>query len=148
MKIWFEQFSMVKSDNCIETNTRWFCVDNCWRYCSVWLLVFFSRVILKLPWNYVITTILMWFCFKFKNSRGSIFLIDSENRFFDVIRAKITCSNATIETLEKGVKYVFIVNFEHISHLFLVFLLLTLNKSVLHGIRFSSVIKWIIYVTV
>ena len=44
-----------------------------------------------------------------------------------------TCSNLTIETLEQGVKYVqrrsgfFIVNFEHISHLVLVFLLLTLN---------------------
>ena len=30
-----------------------------------------------------------------------------------------------IETIEKGV---FIVNFEHLSHLFLLFLLLTLNK--------------------
>ena len=44
-----------------------------------------------------------------------------------------TCSKLTIETLEQGVKYhcrrsgVFIVNFEHISHLVLVFLLLTLN---------------------
>ena len=37
-------------------------------------------------------------------------------------------SKSTIETLEKGVKYVFIVNFEHISHLFLVILLLTLSK--------------------
>ena len=56
------------------------------------------------------------------------------------------CSKLTIETLEQGVKYVkvnkknntperrhwrrfgvFIVNFEHISHLVLVFLLLTLN---------------------
>ena len=36
----------------------------------------------------------------------------------------------TIETPEQGVKYVqsaFIVNFEHISHLVLVILLLTLN---------------------
>ena len=57
-----------------------------------------------------------------------------------------TCSKLTIETLEQGVKIcskltikkperrqwsrsgVFIVNFEHISHLVLVFLLLTLNK--------------------
>ena len=45
-----------------------------------------------------------------------------------------TCSNSTIETVEKGVKYrqlrrsgVFIINFEHISHL-LLSLLLTLNK--------------------
>ena len=39
-----------------------------------------------------------------------------------------TCSNSTIKTVEKGV---FIVNFEHISHLFQVFLLLTLSKKIL-----------------
>ena len=55
-----------------------------------------------------------------------------------------TCSESTIETLEKGWNVfrvnnkvtrtmsqpssVFIVNFEHISHLFSVFLLFTLNK--------------------
>ena len=56
-----------------------------------------------------------------------------------------TCSKSTIETLEQGIKYfqeltteiperrqwrlfgVFLVNFEHISHLVLVFLLLNLN---------------------
>ena len=37
----------------------------------------------------------------------------------------ITCSKLTIETLEQGV---FIVNFEHISDLVLVFLLLTLSR--------------------
>ena len=56
-----------------------------------------------------------------------------------------TCSGLTIEALEQGVKYVqslktqgqrhgrrsgvFIVNFEHISYLVLVFLLLTLNSK-------------------
>ena len=59
----------------------------------------------------------------------------------------ITCSKSTKGTLEKGVKYVqnitmktpeqrhwrlsgvfIVVNFEHISHVFLVFLFLTLNK--------------------
>ena len=49
----------------------------------------------------------------------------------------ITCSKLTIETLEQGVKYVqchwrrsgvFIGNLEHISHLVLVFLLLTLSR--------------------
>ena len=47
----------------------------------------------------------------------------------------ITCSKLTIETLEQDVKYVhwrrsgvFIVNSEHISHLVLVFLLLTLSR--------------------
>ena len=44
-----------------------------------------------------------------------------------------TCSNLTRETLEQGVKYVFIVNFEHILHLVLVFLLLTLNKQLPAG---------------
>ena len=47
----------------------------------------------------------------------------------------ITCSKLTTETLE-GVKYVrherlsgvFIANFEHISHLVLVFLLLALSR--------------------
>ena len=48
-----------------------------------------------------------------------------------------TCSKLTTETVEKGVNIfkvnskdtsVFIVNFEHVSHLFLVFLLLTLRK--------------------
>ena len=46
-----------------------------------------------------------------------------------------TCSNLTRETLGQGLKGrhwrrsgVFIVNFEHVSHIFLVFLLLTLNR--------------------
>ena len=44
-----------------------------------------------------------------------------------------TCSKLTMETLEQGVKCVqssgvFTANFEHILHLVLVFLLLTLNK--------------------
>ena len=37
----------------------------------------------------------------------------------------ITYSKLTIKTLEQGVKYVH--NFEHISHLILAYLLLTLN---------------------
>ena len=43
----------------------------------------------------------------------------------------------TFTCLEKRVKYVFIVNFEPISHLFLVFVLLTLNKNMLAIILFS-----------
>ena len=46
-----------------------------------------------------------------------------------------TCSKSTVETLEKGRSSVFIVNIEHISHFFLVFLLLTLNKKILEGQR-------------
>ena len=53
-----------------------------------------------------------------------------------LIQSAITCSKLTIETLEKGVfnvnfwrhSGVFIVNFEHISHLALVFLLLPLSR--------------------
>ena len=62
-----------------------------------------------------------------------------------VARTNIYLLKVTIETIEKGVKYVkltikpserhqrrrsgvFFINSEHISHLFLVFLLLTLNK--------------------
>ena len=51
---------------------------------------------------------------------------------FHPTQPAITCSELTIETLDQGVKYVwrqstvFIVNFEHISHLIPVFLLLTL----------------------
>ena len=40
----------------------------------------------------------------------------------------ITCSKLTIETLEWRRSGIFIVNFEHIPHLVLVFLLLTLSK--------------------
>ena len=63
-----------------------------------------------------------------------------------------TCSRLTIETLEQGVKYVqslktqggrhrrlsgvFIVNFEHISYLVLIFLLLTLNSKCRLGKNF------------
>ena len=55
------------------------------------------------------------------------------------IREYPTCSKLTMETLEQGLKFVhnkdnndvvrvFIANFEHISHLVLVFLLLTLSR--------------------
>ena len=39
----------------------------------------------------------------------------------------------TMKTLGRRRSGVFIVNFEHISHLFLAFLLLTLNKQMLAG---------------
>ena len=47
------------------------------------------------------------------------------------IQLTLISSKSTIKTLEKGEgrrSAVFIVNFVHISHLFLVFLLLTLNN--------------------
>ena len=69
--------------------------------------------------------------------------ISEHEIFFDIFRVNrkwpsqltFTCSKSTTQTLGKGNKIchwrisgVFILNFEHISHLFLVFLLLTLNK--------------------
>ena len=55
-----------------------------------------------------------------------------------IVSRQLLCSKLTIETLEQSVKYVqgcqwlgsdvFIVNFEHVSHLVLVFLLLTLSR--------------------
>ena len=47
---------------------------------------------------------------------------------FTYSKSIILDSKSTLETLEKGAKHVFIVNFEDILHLFLVFLLLALNK--------------------
>ena len=57
--------------------------------------------------------------------------------FTKLSKSAFTCSKLTIQTLEQGVKHVkvnnkdagvFIVNFEHIPHLVIVFLLLTLRK--------------------
>ena len=60
----------------------------------------------------------------------SLFGILSNNKYTQLT---FTCLKSRTETLEKGVKLVqssgvYNVNFEHISHLFLVFLFLTLNK--------------------
>ena len=72
-----------------------------------------------------------------------LFEIDAQKDFFTNLpfignplkvflsQPPFTCSKLTIETLDRGVKWrrsgIFIVNFEHISHLGLVFLLLTSN---------------------
>ena len=75
--------------------------------------------------------------FQFDNVAGWFLVILENLMLQEVIQLAFTCSNSTIETIEKGVKYiqrqwdrlgVFIVNFEHISHLVLVFLLLTLSR--------------------
>ena len=53
-----------------------------------------------------------------------------------------TCLKSTTEILEKGVKYVhsgvFIVNFEHILYLFLVFILLIVSKYMLAGLPVNN----------
>ena len=51
------------------------------------------------------------------------------------------CSNLTIKTPERRQWHrsvVFIVNFEHISHLVLVFQLLTLSRQMLAGLNISE----------
>ena len=60
-------------------------------------------------------------------------LFDQHQKSYTTFPA-FTCSKLTIEILEQGVKYVQVnnkdtrtFNFEHISYLILVFLLLTLN---------------------
>ena len=71
-------------------------------------------------------------------------LLNTLSHIFIFTQQTFTCSKSTLETLE-GVKYVqnyrrhrrhssvFIANFEYISHLFLVFQLLTLNKKMIAG---------------
>ena len=61
-----------------------------------------------------------------KQQLANIYLIKLNDR---TIRKKcVVCSKLTIQTPEQSCSGVIIVNFEHISHLFLVFLLLILNK--------------------
>ena len=81
---------------------------------------------------------------------------DLPRRFFPkvVIQLTFTCSKSTIETLEQSVKYeicsklttktpkrlhcrhygVFVANLKQISHLVLVFLLLTFNRKMSNGL--------------
>ena len=50
-----------------------------------------------------------------------------------------TCSKLTIKTPERHCRSgVFIANFEHMSHLFLMFLMLTLNKQKIVGNEFPD----------
>ena len=53
------------------------------------------------------------------------------------------CSKLTLKTPERRPS-VFVVNFKHSSHLFLVFLLLTLNKEILAG-QTSVLDRWRFY---
>ena len=72
-----------------------------------------------------------------KHNLSIVLWLNTNGHILMTSQPVFTCSKLIIETLEEGVKYVqlchwrrssiFIVNFEHISHLVLVFLLLTLN---------------------
>ena len=79
----------------------------------------------------------------------------------EITQPAFTCAKIIIETLEQGVKYVqsnnkdtrttdrrywrrsgvFIINFEHISYLVIVFLLLTLNMTTPVGMSFTNCAK-------
>ena len=62
-----------------------------------------------------------------RESRYLLVTLDTPD--LDVSQSPVTCAKLTLETLERWCRSgVFIVNFEHISHLGLVFLLLTLSR--------------------
>ena len=62
-----------------------------------------------------------------RESRYLLVTLDTPD--LDVSQPPVTCAKLTLETLERWRRSgVFIVNFEHISHLGLVFLLLTLSR--------------------
>ena len=86
-----------------------------------------------------INTLYVLWSFKQCERRPCIFIHFSAyskqllNFSYYISQPEITFSKSKIETLEQGVKYVrrsgvFIVNFEYISHLVLVFLFLTLSR--------------------
>ena len=61
---------------------------------------------------------------------AKVAVLQTISKYFTGTQPAFTGSKLTIDTLEQGVQYVqsiFIVNFEHISDLVLVFLLLTLS---------------------
>ena len=70
----------------------------------------------------------------FLNSHLWILYIKADSKL--TLPSQKTCSKLTIETQQQGVKYVhvkrrsgvFIVNFEHISHLVLMFLFVTMSS--------------------
>ena len=78
---------------------------------------------------------------RFMLTQANIYLLKFSNR--NTRKRCETCSKVTVKTTEwrqwcrSGV---FIVNFEHISLLFLVFLLLTLDKSTLLGLLFIIIV--------
>ena len=102
------------------------------------------------------SSMMYFFCKKYLFTnyfyRGSFIAFWRGSNYVSVTELTFTCSKSTLKTPEKCVKYVqsnkitktlqrrlwhrsgvFIVNFEHYSHLFLLFLLLTLNKQMLAG---------------
>ena len=93
---------------------------------EVFLILEFS---MTLFWNQYFLQSFFFFEYDLRSIKK--ILVGWEN--LAITQSAFTFSKLTIETLEQGVKYVqssgvFIVNFEHISHLVLVLLLLTLSR--------------------
>ena len=116
-----KRFFIVKSSTyCFHVKMKiladfYICVSLPLNVCQHWFSV--------TPWKMIIKKL---FVIAFSN--------DGKWRIPIISQPAFTCSKLTIETLSKewnmikvNNKDIFIVNFEHISHLVLVFLLLTLN---------------------
>ena len=74
----------------------------------------------------------------FDSNSACIYLLKVNNR-----NARTICSKLTIKTLERwhwSRSSVFIANFEHVSHIVLAFLLLTLNMKYLAGNHFCKIV--------
>ena len=90
------------------------------------LTYFMSMFLFYAPWKYRKAVFLM---FSGTESPANIYLFNVNNE--NTRKRYKICSKLTMKTPEQCQwlpSDVFIVNFEHISHLFVVFLLLTLNK--------------------
>ena len=76
------------------------------------------------------------------NNPANIYLFKVNNK--NTSEKSEICSKLTLKTLEQRHwlrSVVFIVNFKHISHLSLVFLLLTLNQQTLSGHQIGAYVK-------
>ena len=93
---------------------------------SVQFLNFFSFLKLYFPAKLTCLSLMKWFPDFNAMYPANIYLFKVNNRSTGK-RCEI-CSKLTIKTQEQSRSGVFMVNFEHISHLFLVFLLMTLNN--------------------
>ena len=85
-------------------------------------------------WNLIFVDLL---CFVITTSK----LTRAQNKLQTLEKRCEACSKLTIKTVDQ-VQWrcfgIFIINFEHISHLFAVFLLLTVNMYIFSGIIFTS----------
>ena len=99
------------------------------RRCTKHKLLLTSSLLKRIVWNlFQISSncpISKWTAWKVRHFPANICLFKFNSR--NTRKRCEICSKLTMKTPERR-QWRFIVNFEHISHLFLVFLLLTLNK--------------------